>query len=87
MLEDFEIWSYKKYFGFEKLISKNFFQVNFEIFEHQKNNFGVLYQILLGCHINIFQMFWGVSRLILMTSGATSSMFLECFGGSPDYFQ
>jgi hypothetical protein len=32
-------------------------------------------------------MFWGVSRLILTTSGATSPMFLECFGGSPDYFQ
>jgi hypothetical protein len=32
-------------------------------------------------------MFWGVSRLILTTSGATSPMFLEYFGGSPDYFQ
>jgi phage-related protein len=34
----------------------------------------------------VSRVFWGIPRLFPMTFGATISMFLEYFQGSPDYF-
>jgi hypothetical protein len=62
-----------------------FVRPNFNFFYHPNYSLRVLFQMFLGCHINIFQMFWGDSRQFSMTSGATIPMFLECFGGSTDY--
>jgi hypothetical protein len=71
MIEDFEIWSYENILAlknqYEKISSKS----NFKIFYHENYSFRILFQMFLGCHINIFQMYWGVSRPFLVTSGAT----------------
>jgi hypothetical protein len=82
MIEDFQIWLGRNFFISIFQTQNIFVGPNFKIFYHENSSFRVLFQMFLGCHINIFQMYWGVSWLFLMTSGATWPMFLECFGGS-----